>query len=332
MQPWQIEIYTWAEGCAHRMSQRDGVLGVLIGGSIARRQIWRHSDLELGVLLPAREGCLSYFNVDSGRGVEIIQLIQPELVGQIARAQAGDAAAIAAWPIQLWKSRPLADPTGLLADFLQVFDPGLFTPPVVRIKIQTTTAAARQRLVDARQAIASGQPAKALVSTRLAMNDLILAFHWTHGELPRSQSRTDSRLRSLCRKYDRPDFYALYRRVFALQDITRAVKHDWPLVREQVLAITALWGPSTREFFDHAVDGHFAWGQNAGILTVYRLYVPIIRGEDPGILDNLDDPAWGAQNPGLLSFLGLGPAQVVQVSSLVDQLDAALAGMLEAVP
>ena len=29
------------------------------------------------------------------------------------------------------------------------------------------------------------------------MNDMILTFHWGYGELPRSQNRTDSRLRAL---------------------------------------------------------------------------------------------------------------------------------------
>jgi hypothetical protein len=328
MQQWRAEIYAWADRYARGMCQREGVLGVVIGGSIARRQIWRHSDLELGTLLEARDERLSYFNVDAGRGVEIIQLLRAELAEQVARAENGDSTAIASWPIQLWKARLVSDPTGLLSQFKRLFDGGLFSPGVVRIKLQALSATARQRLGEARQSIAAGQLAKALVRARWAMNDLILIFHWTHAELPRSQSRTDSRLRGLCRKYERPDFYELYRRVFALADTHRVVRKDWPLVRQQALDLTAAWGASTRDFFDYAVDSHFTWRQNAGILTVYRLFVPVIGGATPGILEQLDDPAWQADHPALLSFLGLGPGQTGAVAALVDQLDAAL-GALE---
>ena len=45
-----------------------------------------------------------------------------------------------------------------------------------------------------------GRPFTALASLRAATNHLILAFHWQHHELPRSQNRTESRLRELCER------------------------------------------------------------------------------------------------------------------------------------
>jgi hypothetical protein len=73
-QTWRDELRTWAQDCAGAFAERPGVLGVIMGGSLARGQEWRHSDLELGILVEVRDATLPYFNVMAGRGVEAIQL------------------------------------------------------------------------------------------------------------------------------------------------------------------------------------------------------------------------------------------------------------------
>ncbi|MCL5994445.1 MAG: hypothetical protein M1546_00120 [Chloroflexi bacterium] len=323
-QSWRNELRTWANQCADRFGNRQGILGVVVGGSLARGQEWRHSDLELGALVEERDGALSYFNVDAGRGVEVLQLVRPELEEQVRLVEGGDLMPILNWPIQLWTCRIMQDPSGLLGRFKRQFDAGLFAGAVVEKRMAGLRLKIDKALGEARHLLAEDRPAAALAKTRLAMNDAILAFHWAHGELPRSQNRTHSRLRLLCQKHTAPSFYALYRDVFALSDTTHVIKNTWPNVKGQVLDIARLWGDSAHDFFVHAVDSDFAWRQNAGILTVYRLYIPVIGTPERGVFEKLDDSAWAAENRDLMQFLGLAHADKAVVSTLVERIEGTL--------
>ena len=88
-QTWRNELRAWANQCATGFMKRDGIVGVMIGGSLARGQEWRHSDLELGVLVEERDPKNSYFNIDAGRGVEAIQLVRRELEEQVSHVEGG---------------------------------------------------------------------------------------------------------------------------------------------------------------------------------------------------------------------------------------------------
>lgn len=324
MQSWRKELRTWANECASGFVNRNGILGVVMGGSLARGQEWRHSDLEIGVLVEEKDPQLSYFNIHAGRGVEIIQLGRRELEEQIGLVEAGDWSPLHKWPIQLWKGRIIHDPSGVMERFKRQFDGGLFRQEVVAERIADLQIRIGKALGEGRDLLAVDRPAAALVKTRSAMNDAILAFHWAHGELPRSQNRTDSRLRQLCRKHSAASFYNLYRDVFDLNGANRIIKATWPSIREQVLDITRLWGDEARDFFCYAVDSHFAWRQNAGILTVYRLYIPVIGGDERGLMGKLDDPNWKNDHKLLAAFLGLNNAEKDKVAGLVERIWGAI--------
>jgi len=318
---WRTELRTWAHDCAADFQSRPGILGVAIGGSLARGQEWRHSDLELGVLVEERDPTLPYFNIFRGRGVEAIQLVRRNLEEQLRQAEQGDLSPIVSWPIQLWAGRVVSDPTGILGRFKQQFDASLFRPEVVESKIAASQKKIEQFLDAARTLLAEDKPRAGLARGRLAMNEAILAVHWAYSTLPRSQNRTDSRLRQLCRKHSIMPFYALYRDVFALADTARAIQTYWPKAKAPVLEITRLWGgDSARDFFIFAVDSDFAWRQNAGILTVYRLLIPILGAPEKGILAKLDEPAWASQNQDMLRFLGLAHADRDTVARLIDRI------------
>ena len=250
--------------------------------------------------------------------------MQAELEAQVNAAEAADCLPLIQWPIQLWQGRVIHDPTGLLARFKAQFDPGLFKTEVTRQRSHGLRREIRRLLDEARDLLAKGRPAAALVRTRGAMNEAILAFHWSRGELPRSQSRTDSRLRLVCRRHGDMDFYALYRDVFDLHDATRIIRKAWPLVKEPVLEIARLWGDTARDFFLYAVDGNFQWRQNAGILTVYRLYIPVIGAPRQAIFDHLDDPQWAAEHQELMAFLGLAGAREELVAELTRRIEQAV--------
>ena len=318
---WRDKLHEWANQFTAQLAQRPGVLGVMIGGSLARGQEWRHSDLETGILVESKDESLPYFNVHEGRGVEIIQLIRPDLVTQLDQIAAGDLSPVADWRIQLWEGRLVHDPTGLLAQFKTQFDRHLFSDVVLGQRQAELGKLIDARLAAARQLLGEDRPVAALVELRQAMNHLILVAHWARRELPRSQNRTDSRLRSLCQRHDIMPFYDLYRDVFGLADTQAVIADVWPAVRDQVLEITRLWGDSARDFFDHAVDSQFLWGEDAGILTVYRLYVPIIGGEDRAIQSKLDDSEWQTTNHNLLQFLGLAEIRARRVSEQMAELE-----------
>ena len=317
---WRQELKSWARQYARDAAQREGVLGTVIGGSLARGQEWRHSDLELGVLVAQRDARIPYFNIDTGRGVEMIQLAQGELEEQVRQVESGDLAPVLAWPIQLWQCRVVHDSGGLLTRFKAQFDANLFRQEVIEQKITGQRVKVEKTLDEARAMLAAGRPRAALSRARYATNDAILAMYWLHGELPRSQNRTDSRLRWLCHKYNCMPFYDLYREVFGLSNTRHATRVAWPRVRDEVLEITRLWGDSARDFFVHAVDSHFAWRQNAGILTVYRLYIPMIGGGEQGIAQKLDDSEWAAKNRDLLAFLGLSEVTSQSVSAVIERV------------
>lgn len=316
-------IEQWAHDYLVRLSD-GGRRGVLMGGSIARGEQWLHSDLEAGVLAgDAASTALPYFNVDSGRGVEIIQLNPVELHGQVEAVEGGDLASVATWPIQLYKARVISDPSRLLQRFVAQFDAHLFQPEVVRIKVSGHKTAALGAIQKAKALAAAGRPRAGLSLLRYAMNEAILAFHWQWGELPRSQNRTDSRLRKLAERVGDMAFHQLYRQVFGLDGAGKAIATDWPLVRQQVLDITELVGG--RRFFETAVDSTFSWGEDAGILTVYRLYVPLAgmqTGSADGIFGKVDDAEWAARHPHLLCFLGLDGGD--STDGLPDSLESAM--------
>ena len=317
---WRKELLDWSRQYAEALAQKPGILGVIIGGSLARGQEWRHSDMEIGVLVEERIQEMPYFNVDGGHGVEIIQIVRGDLEEQVCQVEGGDLKPILKWPIQLWKGRVISDPSGLLGRYKKQFDEGLFNQQVTGDKIAGLKTKIDQTLAEGRGLLAENKPAAALVKVRGAMNEAILAFHWSKGELPRSQNRTDSRLRLVSGRHNDPAFYALYREVFDLTDTGRVVRKTWPLVKEQVLEITRLWGDAAHDFFVFAVDSDFQWRQNAGILTVYRLYIPIIGSVEQNLIGKLDDVDWRMKNKDLLVFLGLSHADHEEVSALLERL------------
>ena len=314
-------IERWALSYLDQLSDA-GKRGILLGGSIARGQQWAHSDLEAGLLVDVRDSSIPYFNVDSGRGVEVIQLVGPDLSKQLDAVEAGDLSAVSAWPIQMYRARIISDPTGLLKRFVAQFDRHLFSPNVVRLKLAHHATKSGQASDAARALVAADRPRGALCELRNAMNEAVLALHWSLGELPRSHNRVDSRLRELTTRHGQTDFYALYRDVFELDAVDDVIKRDWPVVKERVLEIASAW--RARAFFETAVDGTFSWGENGGIMSIHRLFIPIIARSGAGFFDSLDDPSWAADNQPLLRFLGLASARANIVTHLAERLDHAL--------
>ena len=318
---WQLEIEEWARSYAERLSAGRGRLGVAVGGSIARGEHWQHSDLEIAVLVDEPDPSLTHFSVDEGRGVEIFQLECGRLKSELARVERGDVTPVASWPVQLYRSRVVHDATGLLLRFATEFDQHLFSNAVRALKVEAHEAALETALAEAEELLSSGRPRAALAMARAGVNERILTLHWALGELPRSQNRVDSRLEEFTERHDLQPFYKLFRDIFELDSTETAIRDDWPLCRDHVLSLTELWeGEASRAFFTEAVDSNFVWGEDGGIISVYRMYVPIIGAPTSGIMQSLDDPDWSRANTSLLRFLGLANADDTTVRALVSRL------------
>jgi hypothetical protein len=315
---WRSELHAWADGVLQSFVARDDVRGVALGGSLARGMEWKHSDIEMAVLVEQRLADLGYFNIYDGRGVEVFQFVEAELADWLAKAEQ-DPLTVANWPIQMYKCRIISDPTGLLTRFKTRFDAILFEPAVVAAKRDKELVAFDREFAVARADLDEGKPLTALAQLRFAFNELILAFYWLHGILPRSQNRTDSRLRTHCRRLNRMDFYELFVDVYDLHMPAGRARRLLAECRGEVDDIVSGFGPKAPDFFRYAVDGEFRWGETKGILAVHRLYVPwALRRfkQQEGIFD---DAGWRAGHAALAEFVGLDRPDPALTGDLIER-------------
>jgi hypothetical protein len=317
---WRREVHAFADRVLRSFAERDDVRGVALGGSLARGLEWLHSDVEMAILVDQRLD-MGYFAVREGRGVEVIQLVAGDLARQIDRA-CTDPLAVLDWPIQMYQCRVVHDPGGVLAQFKEAFDRSLFLPEVVRAKIQRSLDAFDREAAVAQADLDAGRPLTALAQLRSAFNQLILGFYWRHNILPRSQNRTASLLRKHCQRLGTMDFFELYSAVYGFDLSSAEARRLLASCQDEVRGIVSGFGPAAADFFYHAVDGEFRWGQTKGILGVYRLYVPLCLRRFQKQEGVFDDPAWRAAHADLCRFVGLDRPDAAATADLLARAQA----------
>jgi hypothetical protein len=312
---WKRQLHQFANTLCTQLRQRPEVMGIVIGGSLARGMEWRHSDVEIGIVVGERVPDVGHFNVVDGRGFEVFQLVLADWIPQLELARA-DPTVVARWPLQLYHCRIVFDVSGVLRQFKEIFDATLFQPAVVAAEIDLALAQFDSIFESGRRDLLAGYPLTALASLREAFNSLILACYWQHGMLPRSQTRTDALLRAHCRRLGKTDFYRLFQRVYALGESATCARSLIEACRGDMEHAADAWGPGTREFFRYAVDGNFDWGIHRSVLTVHRLCVPMTVRMVKGQERIFDDPAWREEHRALCAFLALTSAETESVQSL----------------
>jgi hypothetical protein len=318
---WRAELHAWADNVLQSFVLRDDVHGVALGGSLARGTEWKHSDIEMAILVEQRLPEFGYFNIFDGRGVEVFQFVEAEMRDWLAKAEQ-DPLAVVGWPIQMYKCRVVSDPTELLTRFKATFDALLFQPAVVQAKRDRELAAFDRELAVAQADLEGGKPLTALAQLRFAFNELILAFYWQHCILPRSQNRTGSRLRIHCRRLGRMDFYDLFIDVYDLHMSAPRARQLLAACRREVDDIVSGFGPQAADFFRDAVDGEFRWGETKGILTVHRLYIPWALRRFKQQEGAFDDPAWRTAHAALTEFVGLDRPDPALTEQLMERTHA----------
>jgi hypothetical protein len=323
---WKRQLHQFAGSVCKRLRQRPDVAGIAIGGSLARGVEWRHSDVEIGIVVRDRIADLGHFNVIDGRGVEVFQFVQAEWQEQLWLAHA-DPSVVAKWPIQMYQCRIIRDAAGIFSSFKEQFDATLFQPAIVAAHRNAELAQFDEWFARGQVELQSGFPVSALVSLRIAFNSLILAYYWHHGILPRSQNRTDALLRAHCRRLGHPDFYHLFRDVYALRVSARRARMLIEPCRADIDAAVAVWGVEAPAFFRYAVDGNFEWGIAGSILTVHRLCVPLYVRTVQGQEHIFDDASWSGHHAALCTFLGLSGWQPSGVTALFERTAVARAAL-----
>jgi len=186
---WKTKIYNTAFDIANQFSREERIQGVAIGGSIGRGETWKHSDLELCILVEDYISDFQYFNFIQEMGVEIIQLKKDDII-KFIETDNMEISNILEIPIQIYKCKIINDPLGLLHHFKLKYDSLLFHESIRKMKANEALLHAGNKLAQAKKLIKEGNFKTALSHLRLGLNDMLLGTYWANGILPRSQSRT----------------------------------------------------------------------------------------------------------------------------------------------
>lgn len=321
IEPWRRDLHRFADDIAAEFARRHDVLGVAIGGSIARGTEWLHSDVELGLLVESPLADVGYFHVVDRRGYEAIQLAAPKWREKIDRAEI-DPLAVAGWPPQLFECRIVHDPSGWFARFKRTMDALLMRDDVRAMRVKLECLACDKTLTAARDDLAARRPFAAIARARQAINHVLLALYWSHGVLPRSQNRCELLLRETCERFGRSDVHATFVDVYDLEPFDEDEARSWLRdARPDIDRIALAWGVGAPAFFRHACDGELAWGVGRSILAVHRLCLPqCLRAA--GHAASLDDPAWRGEHASLVRLLGLADEVEPRAASILDRVAA----------
>ncbi|KRF10056.1 hypothetical protein ASG89_00460 [Paenibacillus sp. Soil766] len=321
---WKTKLYDSIRTIAEPFKRDSRVLGVAFGGSIGRGVAWKHSDLELCLLVEEKIEEFEHFNVIEGMGVEIFQFKRSHMERFLANFVEPDESVLD-FRIQIYGCRIAYDPSGLLARFKDTFDPSLFHENVTRLKVGEELRRANERLNKAKELVQSGHFRTALAHLRIGLNHLILATYWQHRQLPRSQNRTEYFLRKYIGLFGHDHLYQAFIRTYGLD---QPISHMKLLFNEAKRDIHSLadfhWGSNTSQFLQEAVDGNLAWGYEKSILYVNKFCVHVMQCLGPDAEENVYDREANAQRYGrLYRFLNMDQVDQEQVQEMVRLFEKA---------
>jgi hypothetical protein len=319
---WKAKLYNTAKNIASRFENDPRILGIAFGGSIGCGVAWKHSDLELCILVeePIKE--FQHFNVIDNMGVEIFQYEKPKLEQFLSVFKEPDESVLP-FRIQIYGCKIVYDPTGLLGSFKATFDQSLFHEKVTRLKVSEALRHADVRLGRAKELLKLGRARTAAAHLRIGLNDLVLATYWQHRMLPRSQNRTEYFLKKNIAVFGHDHLYKAFIRTFCLdQPLTRMKEYLFQSRGEIHSLAETLWGSNSSEFFQKAVDGNLEWGYEKSILYVYKYCVHRMQCSDLMEGDVYDRDSYQEQYSHLYRFLDmeeLGRQEVEDMVSLFEK-------------
>ncbi len=307
---WKTQIYESAKKIAKEMQDEDFVSAVAFGGSVARGTVWRHSDLELCLLVNRYEPGLQYFGYKHGMGVEHIQILKQRVLDFLDEyGKTGEVAGLLKFPIQAYTCRIVCDKEGVLARFKQVMDKHLFDKRITALKESESLEKTDANYALFQKLLSGGKPNSALAALQLAVNELLLATYWHYGILPRSQNRTLYLLHKNCR--EKIGDMALYEAFRDIYGASAPVQKNRAMLNAAKPALfevySGAWGESAPEFLEKACDGRLEWGHADSIVYVHKYCVHALQAQKiaEGFYDSAAFAEKGAALRGFLGFDGL---------------------------
>jgi hypothetical protein len=315
---WKKSLYQFARRVAEQLAADPNVVGVAFGGSVARGDVWKHSDLEIGIIVRKKIEGLQHFGTREDRGVETFQFVAAELEEQLDGIEVGKTD-VTRFPIQMYCCRVLYDETGLFGRFKRVFDRDLFAPEIVDLKKRRELDRAALWLARAENALTRGHFKTTVALARVAMNSLLLAFYWHHAIQPRSQNRTVYMLKKTCRQIGDMRLYDAFCDLYDLDIGVETARAQLAAAKPDIHRLVLAWGSNAPAFFEKAVDGKLEWGYHKSIVTVHRFCLHLIqcREEDSHVYDDED---WQKSHGPLMTFLGLDEIDAQKAQDAVGKI------------
>ncbi|MFC0212966.1 hypothetical protein ACFFK0_10960 [Paenibacillus chartarius] len=321
---WKSKLYDTARTIAEPFKSDSRVLGVAFGGSLGRGVAWKHSDLELCLLVEEKIEEYGHFNVIEGMGVEIFQFPRSQIERFLAEFVEPDVSVLD-FRIQIYGCKIVYDPSGLLARFKETFDWSLFHENVTRLKVGESLRRADDRLAKAKTLLQRRHVRTSLAQLRIGLNDLILATYWQHGMLPRSQNRTEYFLRKHISLFGHEHLYKAFIRTFCLDQPLSRMKLLFRAAKPDIYSVAdSTWGGSTSQFLQEAVDGNLEWGHEKSILYVNKYCIHVMQCLAQAAEENVYDQEAYVQRYGeLYRFLDMDQVDHEQVEEMVRMFEKA---------
>ena len=277
---WKSRIHKTANSISKKFANDPEVVGVAIGGSVGKNMVWKHSDLELCIVVEKYIERYGYFNFIDGMGVEIIQIMKEDVEEYIRENDENNMLTLK-FPIQIYRCKVIYDPENIVGKFKDIYDSSLFSEQIVDKKMNEAL-----ETVDKCIKLAKGNLAKGNIYTvtglcRMGINDMLLANYWKYHILPRSQNRTVYLLKKNSEKIGSYDLYNAFVEIFNFKGRSMAdMKERFFEAKEEIYNVTKAWGEGARNFLDKAVDGQLEWGYPKSILYVHKWCVHILHLKD----------------------------------------------------
>jgi len=313
---WKRRLFEKVEHIAARFVDDQRILGVALGGSVGRGMVWKHSDLELCLLVEETIPELQHFNVIDGMGVEIFQFTISTVESFLAHFTEPNES-ILKIPIQIYRCRIVDDPTGLFGRFKETFDASLFHDNIITLKVNQACQLADARLEIAKDLLEQGCPRTALAQLRIGTNQLILATYWFHRMLPRSQSRTEYLLKRNISTFGQKDLYNAFIAIYKLDQPHGVMKANFLNAKNEFYTLANEWGSETPRFLQTAVDGNLEWGVDKSIMYVYKYCAHRMQCSDDASNAVYDSKDYKGQFGQLYRFLDLERISEQEVAGMI---------------
>ncbi len=322
---WKTKIYQSAHTVAKSFEDDKRVVGVAFGGSVAKNMVWKHSDLELCIVVNERIEDYEYFNFIEGMGVEIIQIEKSKIQEFIEGFTQPDEKVLS-FPIQIYKCKILYDPQNILSEFKKIYDNSLFNPNVANIRETQHIKNTDDEYEKAKASFAKEHYKTALSHLRLSVNELLLVYYWHYGILPRSQNRTVHFLKKNSKAFGNDVLYNAFVDIFCLNKSLGFMRNALNTAKDEIFEISENWGQGTPEFLQKAVDINLEWGYPKSITYVYKwcMHLLTLSLNEEGFCDTKD---FNSKYPKLNVFLDFMEVSKSDLEEMFEKYDLAKKSM-----